>query len=218
LLLGLTPSRRSRYPSYSLKHPPVIDVRVVAGRFAGLLAASWVLSARSGGPPPATFDLAQHETAAKTLHGKRQLVVTEPSALQPLDSDRVLVRRPDGTLATLARAQWSDRLPRLVQSRIVQAFENGGAVGRVGASGGPLTADMTLDVEIHVFEVDVGAGQGRIELTVKLIDALSGRAVAARIFKANAPSPGAGPAAAGSLDQALAQVLSELVHWAAPYL
>jgi cholesterol transport system auxiliary component len=27
-----------------------------------------------------------------------------------------------------------------------------------------------------------------------------------------------GPAAAGSLDQALARLLPELVHWAAPYL
>jgi cholesterol transport system auxiliary component len=188
-------------------------------RFAGLVAASLALAACGGGAPPVTFDLVQPETPArKALHLSRQLVVTEPSALQPLDSDRVLVRRPDGTLATLAHAQWSDRLPRLVQVRIVQAFENAGAVGRVGVFGGQITPDVTLDVEIGVFEVDVGAGEGKIELATKLVSAVSGRTIAARVFKVDAPGAGEGPAAVGSLDQALGQVLGEIVRWAAPYL
>src|SRR5580693_5879628 len=165
-------------------------------RFALLIMTSLGLSACGGGPPPATFDLSQPETAArKALHVQRQFVVTEPIAVQPLDSDRVLVRRPDGALATLAHAQWSDRLPRLVQARIVQAFENAGAVGRVGVSGGQITPDVTLDVEIRVFEVDAGAGQGKIELATKLVGAVSGRTVAARVFEANAPGASEGPAA-----------------------
>jgi cholesterol transport system auxiliary component len=184
----------------------------------GLLAANLGLSGCGGGPPPITFDLAQHEAATKTLHVRRQLVVTEPAALQPLDSDHILVRRPDGTLATLAHAQWSDRLPRLVQSRIVQAFENAGAVGRVGASGGQITADVTLDIEIRVFEVDVGAGQGKIELAARLVNSISGRVISDRIFRANAPGAGEGPSAPDSLDRALGQLLGELTRWAAPYL
>ncbi|SEB78660.1 cholesterol transport system auxiliary component [Rhizobiales bacterium GAS191] len=183
-----------------------------------LLGLALALAACGGGPPPATFDLAQSGTRGKALHGRHQLSVAEPTALQPLDSDRILVRRSDGSLATLARAQWSDRLPRLLQSRIVQAFENAGAVGRVSAFGGAATADLTLDVEIRVFEVDVGAGQGHIELAATLINAQSGRTTAARILQANAPGVTEGPAAAGSLDQALARLLPELVHWAAPYL
>ncbi|MFI5013121.1 MAG: ABC-type transport auxiliary lipoprotein family protein [Hyphomicrobiales bacterium] len=176
------------------------------------------LAACSSGPPPATFDLAQHQLATQGLRVRRQLVVSEPSALQPLDSDRILVRRADGTLATLAHAQWSDRLPRLVQARTIQAFENAGAVGRVGASGGPITADLTLDVEIHAFEVDVGAGLARVELAAKLVGASSGRTVAARIFTANVPAAGEGPSAVASFDQALGQILAELTRWAASHL
>ncbi|MBV9137417.1 MAG: membrane integrity-associated transporter subunit PqiC [Hyphomicrobiales bacterium] len=164
-----------------------------------------------------TFDLAQPDVAARrALHLKSQFVVTEPVAVQPLDSDRVLVRRSDATLATLAHAQWSDRLPRLVQARIVQAFENAGAVGRVGIAGGPITPDVTLYVEIRAFEVDAGAGRGKIELAVKLVDAVTGRTRAARVFQADAPGATEGPDAVKTLDQALGQVLAEIVRWAGP--
>ncbi len=127
------------------------------------------------------------------------------------------MRRPDGTLATLAHAQWSDRLPRLVQARIVQAFENAGAVGRVGVSGGPITPDVTLDVEIRVFEVDAGAGQGKIELAAKLVDAVSGRTVAARVFQAD--MAGAERRARRRSERsisALGQLLGEIMRWARP--
>jgi cholesterol transport system auxiliary component len=188
-------------------------------RFALLALASLALSACGGGPPPVTFDLSQPEMAArKALHAKRQLVVTEPVAVQPLDSDRVLVRRPDGSLATLAHAQWSDRLPRLIQARVVQAFENAGAVGRVGVAGGAITPDVTLDPEIRLFELDAGAGQGKIELAVKLIDAVTGRTVAARVFRADIAGDTEGSSAVGTLDRALGQILGEITRWARPYL
>jgi cholesterol transport system auxiliary component len=204
-----------------MSSPPHLSLRAAQSRrqFVSLAVTSLALAACGGGPPPVTFDLAQPDRAAKrAIHLRRQLVVTEPTALQPLESDHVLVRRPDGTLATLAHAQWSDRLPRLVQARIVQAFENAGAVGRVGVSGGQITPDVTLDVEIRVFEVDAGAGQGKIELATKLVGAVSGRTVAARVFEANAPGASEGPAAVQALDQALGQLLGEIVRWAAPYL
>jgi cholesterol transport system auxiliary component len=197
------------------------NLRSIASLFAASLGLAAIvgLAACGGGPPPATFDLAQHQAAAKGLHLRRQLVVAEPTALQPLDSDHVLVRRPDGTLATLAHAQWSDRLPRLVQSRLVQAFENAGAVGRVGPFGeDALSADVTLDVEIRVFEVDVGAGQGKIELAARLVRSASGQIIAARIFQASAAGAGEGPSAVASLDQALGQALGDLTRWAAAHL
>jgi cholesterol transport system auxiliary component len=185
---------------------------------AGLLAIGGGLAACGGGAPPVTFDLAQHEGAAKTLALRRQLVIAEPSALQSLDSDHVLVRRPDGTLATLAHAQWSDRLPRLLQSRIVQAFENAGAVGRVGPVGGAVSADTTLESEIRLFEVDVGAGQGKVELAARLVSSSSGKIVAAQIFHVAAPGATEGAGAARTLDSALAQTLGELTRWAAAHL
>jgi cholesterol transport system auxiliary component len=38
------------------------------------------------------------------------------------------------------------------------------------------------------------------------------------VFEANAPGASEGPAAVQALDQALGQLLGEIVRWAAPYL
>jgi cholesterol transport system auxiliary component len=88
----------------------------------------------------------------------------------------------------------------------------------VGFFGGQITPDLTLDVEIRVFEVNVGVGEGKVELAAKLVDAVSGRAVAARVFRAEVPGESEGPAATASLDHALGQVLSEIVRWGAHYI
>jgi cholesterol transport system auxiliary component len=187
------------------------------GRFAALLTLALCLAA-CGGAPATTFDLIQSEGGGKTLSLRRQLAVAEPSALQSLDSDKVLVRRPDGSLATLAHAQWSDRLPRLLQSRIIQAFENAGAAGRVGPVGGAVSADVTLETEIHLFEVDAGAGQAKIELAARLVGASSGKIGAAHTFHAEMAGATEGGAAARTLDSALSQLLSELTHWTAGHM
>ena len=189
-----------------------------AGRLARTLMIVLALTGCGGGPPPITFDLSQRDTMTKVLHARRQLVVTEPSAVQPVDSDHIIVRRPDGSLATLAHTAWADSLPKLIQSRVVQAFENAGAIGHVGMSGGPITGDVTLDIEIRDFEIDVGAGQARVEIAARLVNAVAGRTVAARILQATVPTAGEGPSTAEALDQALGQVLSQLIRWAAPYI
>ena len=43
-----------------------------------------------------------------------------------LDSDRILVRTGPQQLATLAGAQWPDRLPAILQARLTQSFQNAG--------------------------------------------------------------------------------------------
>ena len=88
----------------------------------------------------------------------------------------------------------------------------------MGFAGGPITPDMTLDLEIRAFELDVAAGQARVQIAAKLIGASTGRVVAARVFDGEAALTGAGPERAHSLDQALGGVLDQIVHWAAPHL
>jgi cholesterol transport system auxiliary component len=77
---------------------------------------------------------------------------------------------------------------------------------------------MTLESEIRLFEVDVGAGQGKVELAARLVSASSGKIAAAHIFRVDAPGATEGPAAATTLDQALTQTLGELTRWAAAHL
>jgi cholesterol transport system auxiliary component len=167
-----------------------------------------------GGSAPATFDLSA-ASGARGKAGRGQLVVAEPTAISPLESDRIVVRTSPEQVAYLTGAQWSDRLPRLMQSRLVQSFENGRLLRSVGRSGDKLVADYTLTSEIRRFEIDVTTSQAVVVISAKVVRESSGRIAAARIFSAQVPgSASDGARASTALDQALNQVMREIVGWA----
>ena len=74
---------------------------------------------------PAIYDLTPATVfpqVAKTIKG--HLVVPDPSAIILFDSQKILIRNGEGTYTSVNNAQWADNLPKLVQARIVQSFEN----------------------------------------------------------------------------------------------
>ncbi len=180
-------------------------------RLASALLLGTMLAACSG-PAPTTFDLSIPEKVGRASAGRSQLVVAEPSALQQLDSERILVRGADNTVSYLGGAQWSDRLPRLIQFRIVEAFENNGrAVGRAGTG---VVGDRAVIGELRAFNLDAGRGEVVAEFSARLVDATSSRIIAAQVFRATEPVGGADPAqVAAALDRALQSLLQQMVRW-----
>ena len=172
-----------------------------------------LLTACGGGPAPTTFDLSVPEKVGRASAGRSQLVVGEPSALQQLDSERILVRGPDNTVSFLGGSQWADRLPRLVQFRIVQAFENQGrAVARAGTG---VTGDRALLGELRAFHLEAGRGEVVVEFSARLVDASTSRIVAAQVFRATEPVGSDNPTqVAAALDRAMQTMLAELIRWA----
>jgi cholesterol transport system auxiliary component len=173
------------------------------------LAATLAI-ASCGGSPPETFDLsAASVPAAHRLRG--QIAIREPVAALDLDGQRILVRTGPETVANLAGAQWSDRLPSLVQTRLVQTFQNAHLL-QVGRSGGGVAADYSLELDIRAFELDAKAVQANVDIAAKIVATGSGRVVAARIFKAQVPAGGTGAAqATTALNAALATVMAQIV-------
>ncbi|MFN3892431.1 MAG: ABC-type transport auxiliary lipoprotein family protein [Beijerinckiaceae bacterium] len=165
------------------------------------------------GAPPLTYDLtAPHERPVRQIG--LQIVVTKPSTVSPFDSERIVVRSPTMGLTVLPGAQWSDELPDLLQSRIIQAFENAKLLKAVGRPSDRLVSDYNLNTEIRRFEIDAGRGEAVVEIVVKFVGDRSGRIAAARVFEARVPgSAGSGAEATAALDAALAQVLRQLVAW-----
>ncbi len=151
------------------------------------LAASGIVALGLAGcgsfeQPPTTFDLTVPEGARQASPGGRLLVVAEPVALQTLESDRIVVRSADGTVTFLPGVQWADRLPRLLQSRMVQSFENAGR--SVGRAGNGLSADVALTSDIRFFGVRTeGSPQAVVEISAKLVSS-DGRIERARVFRA----------------------------------
>lgn len=180
--------------------------------------ACCVALASCASAPPETFDLrAAPAPRVATLHAP--LAIREPVASLDLDSQRILVRTGPGTLATMAGAQWADRLPALVQAKLVQTFQNANQLRFIGRSGAGFAADYVMELDIRAFELDVKKSEATIDIAVKILNARSGRVVAAQIFTAAAPAAGAGAAAAASaLDAALSMLMPRIVTFASAHV
>lgn len=173
------------------------------------------LSACAGAPQRESFDLSGalgEKAAAQPL--RRTLAIAEPLAIQPIDSDRIVIRTGPNGLANLAEAQWVDRLPRLVQARLIAAFDKGrktGPVVRVGEA-----AERILATDIRRFEIDVASEQAMVEIAAKILDSRGAAMGPGRIFSAQAPAPhSTGAAAVQSLDEALSAALRQIARWTA---
>ncbi|HXW19506.1 MAG TPA: ABC-type transport auxiliary lipoprotein family protein [Roseiarcus sp.] len=165
---------------------------------------------------PQTYDLSA-AIAAPQRATSAQLAVREPIASLDLDSQRILVRTGPETIAYLSGAQWSDRLPALVQNRLVQTFQNAKMLRSVSVANAGFAADYSLQLDIRAFELDVSHSQAVVDIAAKIIaERDGGRVVAARIFKNSAPAGGdSGPDAAVALNAALSPVMKEIVAFAA---
>ena len=183
-----------------------------AALLASALAA--LLAACGGGAAPVTYDLTAPREALRRGPARGTLVVAEPVALQSYDSDRIIVRAASGNLSVLAGAQWADRLPRLVQARMIQTIENSSRYASVGRPGDRLTAAYNLVSEIRAFEIQEASGEAVVEITLKLVADRTGQIGAGRLFSARVPAGAIdGPGASAALDQSLQNVLRQIAAW-----
>lgn len=168
------------------------------------------------GPAPAYDLLAAQSFPHRSGPPRGQLVIAEPAALAVLESEKIMVRpSPDGA-AQMGDAQWQDRLPKLLQARIQQSFENANRLRAVGKPGDRLATDFVLLTDIRAFEVSVTDGTANVEIAAKLVGERSGRIIAARVFRASVPVDTTdGPNAVAALNDAFHKVVVDLVLWAA---
>ena len=192
----------------------------MAGTFAiaaGLLASALALASCASAPPE-TFDLTP-AAAPIAARLRAPLAIREPVAALDLDSQRILVRTGPDTVAYLAGAQWADRLPALVQSKLLQTFQNARQLRFIGRSGSGFAADYVMELDIRAFELDVKKSQANIDIAVKIVSASSGRVAAAQIFTASAPAAGTGGAeAATALNAALGSVMRQIAAFASAHV
>jgi cholesterol transport system auxiliary component len=183
--------------------------------FARAFAVLCVALAAAGcaGPAATTYDLTPvNAPATRAMRGL--LRIAEPVASIDLDSDRILVRGQDDTLAVLPGARWADRLPALVQARLRNTLENAG-LSRDLASGGA-AANYELDLDIRAFELAAAQRAVHIDIAAKMISLAGGRVVGAEIFRETQPVETSDPVAVTSaLNAALSRILPRLVAFAA---
>jgi len=177
-------------------------------------AGSLLLAGCGGGSAPTTYDLSAPRDFGRIGGGGGVLIVAQPTAVQALDSDRLIVKDSSGALSFLGGAQWADRVPNLVQTRLIQTFENGSRIAAVGRPGERIVPDFQLNTDIRAFNIDAASGQAVVEITAKLIGDRTGKVQRAKLFSARVPASSDGAGAAQALDQALSQVLIQIARWA----
>jgi cholesterol transport system auxiliary component len=187
----------------------------VSRRLFGVALLAATVGACGGGAPVTTFDLNAPRPGPRFGGAARgQVVVAEPAAIQTLEADRILVRDASGTVSYLGGAQWADRLPKLIQARLINTFENASKLKAVSRPGERVSPDYMLTTEIRAFQIATPAAEAFVEISARLVHDRSGRIVAGRVFSSRVPVArvDAGHAAHG-LDAALSKALLDIVRW-----
>ena len=185
----------------------------IVALLAGLLSGCALVG---GGPAPLdTYELTAPGERDSGKRGGTQILIAEPIALKALDGVNVVVRPADGSIQYLKGAQWADRLPRIVQARLADAYQKSGAFGGVGKPGEGLAIDYQILVEVRAFDVRVAqGGRAHVELFVKILNDRNGVVRASKTFVNEAPLAGAGnDAYIAALDSAFNQAAAEIVDW-----
>jgi phospholipid/cholesterol/gamma-HCH transport system substrate-binding protein len=144
-----------------------------------------------------------------------QFSIPEPTAALIIDTQKILVRPSNTEGPTYKNAKWSDNIPKLLQARIIQSFENANLLRSVVRPMEGLTAGHQLLIDIRSFQLSLSAApMAEVEFSAKIV-ADNGKIVDARIFRATVPAETAdAPAAAAALDKAFEKTATDLVVWA----
>lgn len=169
--------------------------------------------AGGGGSAPDTYDLVAPRSFAGTARGAPwQLLVYEPTAVYALETNRLMVRPAPDQVSYYKDVAWSDRLPRLVQARMIESFQNSGAVKAVSGT----TGQFGLATELRAFQVDVSSGRAAAEVDIfaKLTNTTSGHVIATRGFSARVPATtDKAEDVIAALNQAFTEVQQDMITW-----
>jgi cholesterol transport system auxiliary component len=178
---------------------------------------AFVLGACAGDGALQTFELASPQEYGDVRTARGSISVALPTALRALDSERVVVQPKPGEINYLSGARWADRLPRIVQSRIVQAFENSKRIRAAPRGSDQVRTDFVLDTELREFGVQVADTPfALVEISVRIVNERTNRVVATQVFTGRAETSSVdGPSATAAINTAFGTVLIDLVRWTA---
>lgn len=184
------------------------------GKLDGILAG---LEKMTGGGTPAqkrTYDLRTPQNlgpAGKTLPAS--LAIPEPTAVAMLQTQRMLFS-PVGEKPGFADFLWADSIPKLVQARLIDSFENYDIAHAPLRTTDLGQVDYQLLIDIRRFRITT-EGETRVEigLSARLVDR-NGKVVASRLIETSEKLDKVEPAAAvAAFDAAFAHIAKDLIGW-----
>ncbi len=193
-------------------------LRLAATALAALVLSGCVGALPGSGTPPKLYDLSPKSTFDPSLPKVPwQIIVQEPVAAASIDTNRVAVRQSALSVEYFKGVAWADRAPRLVQTLIIESFENTGKILSVGREAVGLRADYLVKTELREFEADYTKSArpvAVVRLNVKLVRMPERSIVANETFSMETEAGGTAiePIMA-AFDDALGNVLKRTVEW-----
>ena len=146
-----------------------------------------------------------------------QLAVEAPAAAANLNTGRIAIALTPTSTDYYAKAAWTDRAPLMVQTRIVDSFENTRKIVAVARESIGIRSNYVLQPDLRNFEALYYYGKPpivRVRIIAKLVRMpdrqIIGVASFERCVRARADSV---PKVVDAFDQALGSVIKRLVAW-----
>jgi cholesterol transport system auxiliary component len=169
------------------------------------------------GPPPQLFRLTPKSTFPDDIPlVSWQLVLAQPDADAALDTTRIALMREPTRVEYYASSGWTDRAPFMVQTLMLESFENSDKIVAVGRRAVGLRADFELRSELREFQAEYFTGtiDAHVALNVKLVRAAERAIVGSQNFDVRAPAAeDSMPAIVQAFDEALGAVMKQMVDW-----
>ena len=174
----------------------------------------------TGGSEPAIpktiYDLSiPSEFASPKMPFNEQLIMPTPTAILLLDTQRFLLA-PNRDLPGFSNAQWADSIPKMLQAKLIQSFENYDVAHAPLRSTDTSGANPQLLVDVRSFQINTDPEPtAEIGFSARVLNK-DGQVVASRLFqqrkKLDKPDPSS---AVIAFNEAFASIATELITWTA---
>jgi cholesterol transport system auxiliary component len=173
----------------------------------------------SSGPVPDLYTLTATPSAGLDPV-EWPLAIEEPVPTGGLGTDRIAVRPSPLELRYFSKVRWAERVPRMVQTLLIQSFQDSGAFPAVTRQPIGLHRGHSLRTELRAFEVEKFAkGQAplvRVAITAQLVTLPREEIVATKTWEARRVAQGSEMVAVvAAFDEALDAVVAEMLTWVA---
>lgn len=172
------------------------------------------------GPAPDLYNLTPKSTFSPDLPSVNwQLIIEEPIAAGGLDTSRVALRPRSTELKYLADARWTERAPKMIQTLLVESFENTGKIVAVGRQSIGLRSDYNLKTELREFQAETDettrVTKVRVRINVKIVQQPKRIIIGSKSFEhiEVVQNSGGIKDIVSAFDEATGRVFKHIVEW-----
>ena len=142
------------------------------------------------------------------------VTIAEPTVQLAYNTDKIMIQAQKGQTTFYPNGRWSDNLPNLVQSKIIQSFENAGLGDKISKPSFGDENGQKLIIDVRQFHIHQGkTSMAKVIFFAKLSNP-DGKVVKTKLISTTAPVAGEDePAAAKALSKAFQKNIEALMKW-----